>query len=143
VHKDSDLAKSEVGTPADAWRPPAQVDPVGSARADAEYRADAAGPLAPLTILVVDDDALICAGTAAMLEDLGHTVIQANAGEEALDLLGTNQRIDVVVTDYAMPGMNGPDLAARVVASFPDMPVILATGYAEPPAGDGDSLALP
>ncbi|WP_346767088.1 response regulator [Enterovirga aerilata] len=89
-----------------------------------------AGP--ELTVLVVDDDMLVAAGTAAMLEDLGHRVIEANSGSHALDALRRHEHaIDVVITDHAMPGMTGLELVQRIRASYPSLPVILASGYAE------------
>jgi NO-binding membrane sensor protein with MHYT domain/CheY-like chemotaxis protein/nitrogen-specific signal transduction histidine kinase len=87
-----------------------------------------------LGVLVVDDDNLVLAGTAAMLEDLGHTALEAASGEEALDLLRKGERIDLVVTDQVMPGMTGTELAAEIKAKWPQIPVMLATGYAELPS---------
>jgi CheY-like chemotaxis protein len=79
-------------------------------------------------------------GTAAMLEDLGHTVREANSGEEALKILAQGTKIDLVVTDQAMPRMTGVQLAEAIIAHRPDLPIILATGYAEIPAGLGATL---
>jgi signal transduction histidine kinase/DNA-binding response OmpR family regulator len=94
-----------------------------------------AGPVAlgpEMTVLVVDDDLLVAAGTAAMLEDLGHRVLEANSGHQALDALRREGRgIDVVITDQAMPGMTGLELARHIRQSYPLLPVILASGYAE------------
>lgn len=84
-----------------------------------------------LRILLVDDDALVSMNTAYMLMDLGHSVLEAHSGAHALQLLATDAAFDVVITDYAMPGMNGLDLATRVKELRRDIPVILATGYAE------------
>jgi CheY-like chemotaxis protein len=94
-----------------------------------------------LVVLAVDDDFLVRMGTTAMLEDLGHTVKQANSAEEALKILAQGVKIDLVVTDQAMPRMTGVELAEAILAGQPDMPVILATGYSELPAGIG--LKLP
>ncbi len=85
------------------------------------------------TILVVDDDALVMMGTSAMLEDLGHVAIEVMSGREALDILEGNAAIEIVVTDHAMPGMTGAELARAIRARRPDLPVVLASGYAEPP----------
>ena len=95
----------------------------------------------PATILVVDDDALIAMSTAAMLEDLGHAALEVNSGEKALKILSSGAQIDLVMTDYAMPGMNGADLAMRIRKSHPDLPILLATGYADLP--DGLTIDLP
>lgn len=89
-------------------------------------------------ILVVDDDPLVLAGTAAMIEDLGHSVLETGSGSSALVLIAESGEIDVVVTDHAMPGMTGIELARRIRHLHPELPVILATGYAELPAGSDE-----
>jgi PAS domain S-box-containing protein len=92
----------------------------------------------PLVILAVDDDPLVLLNTAAMLEDLGHTVLEATSGMDALEIIRRKGGIDVVITDQAMPLMTGSELAVAIRAEKPDLPVILATGYAElPPGADG------
>ena len=68
-----------------------------------------------------------------MLEDLGHTVFSATSGAEALRLLKEKSDIDLLITDQAMPGMTGSELAAAVRSQWPDLPIIIATGYAELP----------
>lgn len=85
------------------------------------------------TILVVDDDALVMMGTAAMIEDLGHHPVEAMSGREALQILAENSAIELVVTDHAMPGMTGAELTRHIRERWPDLPVVLASGYAEPP----------
>ena len=93
-----------------------------------------------LVVLAVDDDALVLMNTTAMLEDLGHTVREANSGHEALNILGEGTRIDLVVTDQAMPRMTGVQLAEVIRADWLNLPIILATGYAELPPGLGSEL---
>jgi CheY-like chemotaxis protein len=93
-----------------------------------------------ITVLVVDDDALIAMSTVGMLEDLGHEVIEAHSGDRALEILRDRRTIDLLVTDYSMPRMNGVQLAAAARDIHPDLPVLLATGYAELPAGSGLDL---
>ena len=83
------------------------------------------------TILVVDDDALIAMSTAMMLEDLGHRVIEVGSGGEALELLQQGSSIDLLLTDHAMPGMTGMELARRARELRPDLPILLATGYGD------------
>jgi signal transduction histidine kinase len=85
----------------------------------------------PRRILVVDDDVLVSSGSVAMLEDLGHTALEANSGAAALRLLTQDSRVDLVITDHVMPEMTGLQLARRLSESHPDLPVILATGYAD------------
>ena len=91
--------------------------------------------IAPLVVLAVDDDPLVLLNAKAMLEDLGHTVLTATSGSEAIEILDRVARIDLLVTDQAMPNMTGLQLADTVHESWPDVPVIIATGYDEMPAG--------
>jgi CheY-like chemotaxis protein len=86
-----------------------------------------------LRILLVDDDALVSMNTASLLMDLGHSVLEAHSATHALQLLETDAAFDLVITDYAMPGMNGLDLAARIKQNRRKIPIILASGYAELP----------
>jgi len=65
-----------------------------------------------------------------MLEDLGHTVLAAGSGSEALGLLAENS-VDLMITDQAMPNMMGAELAISVRERWPQIPIIVATGYAE------------
>ena len=88
-----------------------------------------------LRVLLVDDDILVSMGAADMLLDLGHIVTEAKSGAEALKILDSDSSFDVVITDYAMPGMNGRDLAHQIRKLNPKMPIVLATGYAELPSG--------
>jgi PAS domain S-box-containing protein len=94
----------------------------------------------PLTVLAVDDDALVLANTRAMLEDLGHSVMVATSGEQALQQLEQTPRVDLVLTDHAMPKMTGTELARRIARLRPGLPIILATGYAELPASSDAGL---
>lgn len=90
----------------------------------------------PLVIVAVDDDSLVLMNTTAMLEDLGHTVLEASSAREALQIL-SETKVDMVITDHAMPGTTGLQLAKTILAEQPNLPVLLATGYAEldPDAG--------
>jgi len=76
----------------------------------------------------------------SMLESLGHQVLMASSGTEALNALQGNSRIDLVITDHAMPHMTGSELADRIRAIRPDLPIILATGYAELPGPEESGL---
>ena len=100
------------------------------------------GSAGSLLVLAVDDDALIQMNTVAMLEELGHRVLEATNGAEALDIVRQNAAIDVILTDYAMPKMTGRDLAIVVARERPGLPVILATGYAELPPGEKVDVRL-
>jgi CheY-like chemotaxis protein len=89
----------------------------------------------------VEDDALILLNTVSMLEDLGHTVIEAQSGKEALEILRSEDSVDLVITDQAMPKMTGTELAKVMRSEWPDIPVLLATGYAE--MAPRDDIGLP
>jgi CheY-like chemotaxis protein len=92
-------------------------------------------------ILVVDDDPIVLSGTVAMLEDLGHEVCEAASAEEALEILGDAPEVDLVITDHAMPGMTGTELAKHIRQNWAELPIVIATGYADLP-GDSE-LGLP
>ena len=94
----------------------------------------------PLKILLVDDDPLIALTTLDMLEDLGHEVLEAHSGADALDLLERAGGVDLLITDFAMPRMNGAQLAEAARDVIPRLPVLLATGYADLPSGVNISL---
>jgi CheY-like chemotaxis protein len=80
--------------------------------------------------------------TCEMLKDLGHRVVEAPSGGKALEILRAGTPVDLVVSDEAIPGMRGTQLAAAIRAAWPDLPVILATGYAELPKGGELELPL-
>jgi PAS domain S-box-containing protein len=125
------------GTTAELWLPVAGItaDPTPAAETPAS------APIPALTVLAVDDDSLVLMNTVLMLEDLGHTVIEASSGDEALRILEHKPLPDVLITDHAMPHMTGAELARRVAERHPKLRVILATGYAELPGGEGAGLA--
>ena len=88
-----------------------------------------------LVVLAVDDDTLVLTNMAAMLEDLGHKVIDVGSGAKALEVIDAGTRVDLVISDQAMPGMTGVQLFDAIRARRPHLPLLLATGYAELPAG--------
>ena len=116
--------------------------PVATAAPETEIPVDTAQKVhRAAVILFVDDDPLIAMSTTEMLEDLGHRVIGANSGLHALDILKSEQQIDLMMTDHVMPGMTGIELAAASRQVRPSLPILLATGYAELP--EGAQLDLP
>jgi CheY-like chemotaxis protein len=121
------------GTTAEMWLPVALAK--AGRNAPAAGGAESAVSIRPLVVLAVDDDGLVLMNTAVMLQDLGHAVIEATSARQALDILRGKKPVDLVITDYAMPQMTGAQLAASIRTEWPDMPVILATGYAELPPG--------
>jgi CheY-like chemotaxis protein len=115
-----------VGTKAVLWLPTANRPAVTSVQSHTPRSV-----MRPATILLVDDDALIAASTVAMLEDLGHRVVEAHSGREALAVLDGGLYPDIIITDHAMPGMSGMDLAMELRLRDSSLPILLATGYAE------------
>ncbi|HEY0183479.1 MAG TPA: ATP-binding protein, partial [Rhodopila sp.] len=95
----------------------------------------------PVHVLVVDDDPLISSSTAAMLDDLGHVVTEASSAASALDILRADSKIELVVTDHAMPHMTGLELASLIREEWPWIPVILASGYTD--LLETDTVSLP
>ncbi|MET0285162.1 MAG: ATP-binding protein [Polyangiales bacterium] len=81
-------------------------------------------------ILLVDDDAEVRAVAHAHLEAAGYTVLAAASGEEALDVLAKN-RVQMLVSDVSMPGMSGVELARKVRALAPAVPILLISGYSD------------
>ena len=143
IMKQSDgqlVLHSEVGkgTRAELWLPVTPKQMKTAATPDPMTDRDHGASVQSLTILAVDDDGLVLMNTVAMLEELGHTVIEAGSGRRALELLRSNSSIDLVVTDQAMPNMTGTQLVREIQVGWPDMPVILATGYSELPDSAGD-----
>jgi two-component system cell cycle response regulator CpdR len=80
------------------------------------------------SVLVVDDEPLILDDVAAMLEELGCTVLTAASGAEALQRLAENERIEILLTDVNMPGMDGYSLVQRAKRFRPDLKVLLLSG---------------
>jgi CheY-like chemotaxis protein len=84
-----------------------------------------------LKVLVVDDEPLISMGVIDMLEDLGHEALSAASAPEALVLLREHPTIDLLITDQAMPGMTGTQLAREGMNLRPDLTVFLSTGFSD------------
>ncbi|PDS30764.1 hybrid sensor histidine kinase/response regulator [Rhizobium phaseoli] len=125
------------GTTAELWFPVVTIEKRTEAVAELPQRDDDAQRR--LRIVAVDDDGLVLMNTTLMLEDLGHTVFEAMAGPEALDIL-RKEPVDLVICDHAMPRMTGAQLAEAIRSEWPKMPIILATGYADLPDGAGANL---
>lgn len=84
------------------------------------------------TVFIVEDESSIRDLVFQILEPLGYNLISADSGEEALSLLQTfNGRIDLLLTDIIMPGINGRQLAERVEELFPDIKIIFMSGYSD------------
>lgn len=125
-----------VGTTAEIWLP-AVLPSAPEQPAEDHFEAALPAPIemsARLRILAVDDDTLVLMNIVEMLEDLGHTVVAATSARQALEQF-RSAAFDLVITDHAMPHVTGAQLIKDLQALQPGLPVILATGYAELPAG--------
>ena len=90
--------------------------------------------LSPVTVLIVEDEGLLCELMVEELETLGFVVLKAQTSEEALNLIEGETPVDVLFTDIRLPGgLDGWDLAERFRARNPSGPVIYATGYSGVP----------
>jgi len=81
-------------------------------------------------ILVVDDEPFVCDSIQMLLTFDGHAVKTANNAAKALEIFDPS-KFDLLITDYAMPGMQGTELAKAIRQIAPGLPVILVTAYAE------------
>ena len=81
-------------------------------------------------ILVVDDEPFVCDAVKMMLEFDGHKVETASSARAALEIF-TENKYDLVITDYAMPQMKGDELALRIRERAPEQAIVLITAYAE------------
>lgn len=89
-------------------------------------------------ILIVEDNEMVGRFATDLLEDLGYSAVLAQDGPEALAMLGEKSRsIDAIFSDILMPGMTGIELAERVRAERPDMPIVLTSGYSHILAQEG------
>ncbi|HEX7875611.1 MAG TPA: ATP-binding protein, partial [Sphingobium sp.] len=129
------------GTTVSLWLPVATPDIAPQDDVGKTFEMISAGDELPLVILAVDDDDLVLTNTAGMLEELGHTVFQAGSAADALRMLDQGE-VDLVITDHAMPGMTGAQLADAIEESHPGLPVIIITGFAELPCHATKRLRL-
>ncbi|HEV7246853.1 MAG TPA: PAS domain-containing protein [Shinella sp.] len=126
------------GTTAELWVPVSKQAPAQPNEPAPSPQGRNSGPK---RILLVDDDFLIAMSSVDMLADLGHEVVEAHSGKDALERLKQDGPIDLLITDYSMPGMNGGELAKAARALFPDLPILIASGYSELPAELGFEVA--
>jgi signal transduction histidine kinase len=94
-----------------------------------------------LTVLLIDDDNAVREVTRAILHDHGYRVLEGGSGGAALDLIEREPQIDLLIADFAMPGMNGAELARLAQAKRPTLPVLFVTGFADRTALAGVSEA--
>ncbi len=120
-------SQKDVGTTAELWLPVA----LANSTTEPATEETAMSRVPRLCVLVVDDDSLVLTSTSLLLEDLGHRVISAASGAQALGLFDCEHDFDLVITDMVMPKMSGEQLAQAIRVIRPHLPIILATGYAE------------
>jgi CheY-like chemotaxis protein len=126
--------ESEVGrgTRVEVWLPRASAEASVDTEEDIATSFELAAPRGPLRILLVDDHAGARVTTAALLEDMGHEVVEASDGPTMLDLLrAAPTEFDLIISDYAMPLISGAEGIRQARDIVADLPAILITGYAE------------
>jgi signal transduction histidine kinase/CheY-like chemotaxis protein len=116
------------GTSVRVYLPRAASDECAWVQKDAEG-ASASPQQRHAVIMLVDDDSAVREVTASILRECGHVVFEAGSGGAALELLDCRSEIELVVIDFAMPGMNGAEVARQVGSKRPDLPVVFVTGY--------------
>jgi signal transduction histidine kinase/CheY-like chemotaxis protein len=87
-------------------------------------------PLPAGTALLVDDEPLVRMSTAEMLSELGYKVVEAGSAEDALQRVKDGLRPDLLVTDHLMPGMSGTDLGLALRHQYPEIQILVVSGYA-------------
>ncbi|CAH2605923.1 Histidine kinase (plasmid) [Rhodovastum atsumiense] len=124
------------GTTVTLWLPTAEA--VVLAPSEGVPRSDRRPSDEVRRVMVVDDDSMVRETMAATLEDTGFAVLTAESGVEALALLEAGEVVDLLVSDFSMPGINGLVLIREAQTRLPGLPAILLTGY----AGDSAQLAV-
>ena len=129
-------SREGVGTNVELWLPiSTTAADIDDAPSDPSFASAACG-----VVLLVDDEDVVRASTADMLEEFGYEVQQASSGDAALALVTGGMEPDLLVTDHLMPGLNGVQLALALRSVIPNLPVLIVSGYAE---ADGITSALP
>ena len=117
------------GTSVKVYLPRTAEDEVSEASSNA--LAVVRRPIKGAIILLVDDDEAVREVTATMLRTSGYVVLEVGSGGAALDLLNGESNIDLAILDFAMPGMNGIEVARQIHSRFPNLPVLFITGYVD------------
>ena len=94
-----------------------------------------------LTILLVEDEPLIALTLVDLIEELGHTAVEAMTAAQAMSLFRTRTDIDLLVTDIGLPDLSGEALAEQCRSIRPTLPVIFATGHSAPGAAEATAAA--
>ncbi len=125
------------GTQVTLWLPVAGAADAGEPDPEPERQARPRSPDLPCHVLLVDDDTVVRQILASELAEEGCKVTEAAEGGAALAMLDSGADIDILVSDLAMPGLDGVALIREVQRRRPDLPSVLITGY----AGDAAALA--
>jgi CheY-like chemotaxis protein/anti-sigma regulatory factor (Ser/Thr protein kinase) len=125
------------GTTATIWLP---AEKTSATPALAVVSGPQEQPLRTLSVLLVDDDQLARVATAEMLIDLGHSVVEAESGDDALVALSEKPPFDLLVTDYLMPGMTGAELIRIARMTSPSLPALMISGYMDNRAFAGSGI---
>ncbi len=128
------------GTTFRIFFPAQQVAPEAAAPAPASPRSKPGAVGSGVRVLLVDDEDLVRSATAHMLKREGCEVLVASGGAQALALLDSSGPVSVVLTDLAMPGMNGHELSDRIHLAHPRLPVVYMSGYFEEPGSSNLGL---
>jgi CheY-like chemotaxis protein len=126
-----------VGTRIDLWLPASDMPAPEAAMGDVLPQPDFSG-----RVLVVDDEDAVRVTTCSMLGELGIATVDVATAEEAEALLRGGISFDLVLTDHLMPGMTGAELARIVRSTWPRLPVLLVSGYADAKSIDIDTPRL-
>ncbi|MGH7512195.1 MAG: response regulator [Gemmatimonadales bacterium] len=120
------------GTTIKIYLPAAAAEqPSGAVAAQRELRADRT-PLEPGLVLVVEDEAAVRQLVRRSLEAVGLTVLEAENGQQALDVVSRRrERPKLVLTDVIMPGLNGRELSERLATTQPGLPILFMSGYTD------------
>ena len=113
------------GTTITIWLPRSRTAPAAQVAPEEEPHC------APLRVLLAEDDAAVRAVSEACLRELGHQVVAVASGTAALALFEGDDAFDLVMTDFAMPGMSGAEIAESFAERRPDLPVLVVSGFAE------------
>ncbi|CCE07494.1 Multi-sensor hybrid histidine kinase (fragment) [Bradyrhizobium sp. STM 3843] len=100
-------------------------------RAETAISYDSATAQTPARILIVDDDDAVRQIAADILRDRSYDVVEVGSAGAAFDVLQSQTNIDLLLLDFAMPGMSGAEVAQRVRTRYPRLPILFVTGYAD------------
>ena len=110
---------------------PRAADAAAGARSSELRLAASPAPARAGVILLVDDDSSVREITRALLDEAGYQVVEAGSGGAALEILDRGQAVDLLLVDFAMPGMNGVEVAKAAHARRPQLPRLFVTGHAD------------